>query len=234
MAAPAPPAEADRISPITDAVADMRTTAKWTIAAVAASGTLLLGGAPLAAVGKINDLGDATAAFAGLTIALAGVGWAIWQTSEVLIPRIAILPQLAHPQLAALKDTIAQDPTAFYGPFGHNPQQLRAARVLHETTATNLSAALARETDQARSRVLEQALSDARANAELAQRLETRLLELIHAWQVHTKVQRARVHTIAAVAVVALGAVMFLTATNDNKPTFPVKPAPASSQLPPP
>lgn len=230
MTTQTPSGELHGTGQLSGAVTDMRTTARWTIAAVAAVGALLLGGTPLAAVGKINHIGDAAAAFVGLTTALTGVGWAVWQTGEALIPRIAMFAQLDDPAMATLKDIIAQDPAAFYGPFGQSPQELRAARLLHETTAANLAAARAREQDEARSRVLEQALSDEQANTDLARRLETNLLECIHAWQVLAAVRRARIHTIAAVVVVALGAVLFLSATSDNKANPPTKPAPAPSQ----
>jgi hypothetical protein len=64
----------------------MRVTAKWIIGAAAAVGAVLLGGAPLAAIGKIHGIGSAAEALAGLVIGLAGVGWAIWHTAEALIP----------------------------------------------------------------------------------------------------------------------------------------------------
>src|ERR687896_684094 len=158
MASQIPLEQSVRSSQIGEAVADLRSTARWTIAAAGAVGALLLGGAPIAAIGKINDLGDAISAYAGLAIALAGVGWAIWQTTEALIPRIATLAQLDDPDMASLREMIIREP------------------------------------DEAKLRMLDQALDDARANAELADRLGNELLELIHAWKIRAAVRRARLH----------------------------------------
>ena len=206
--------DGDRSSHIRDAVADLRSTARWTIVAAGAVGALLLGGAPLTAIGEIDNIRDAILAYAGLIIALAGVSWAIWQTSEALLPRIATFAQLADPDMASLRAALALEPTAFYGPFGTSPGQLQDAAVMYETAAANLAAARAREPDEARVRVLDQAIDDARANAELARRLENNVLELIHAWKVRSAVRRARLHTFAATIVVAFGAVLYLTATS--------------------
>jgi hypothetical protein len=206
--------EHDRTTQIGDAVADLRTTARWTIAAAAAVGALLLGGAPLTSIGRVDGIGDAITAGAGLFVALIGVGWIVWHTTEALMPRIATTTQLDDPDMTSLRETIAREPAAFYGPFGTTPQHLRAAALLYDTAAANLAAALAREPDQTKWRVMEQALSDARANAELAHHLETSLLHIVHAWKVRSAVRRARLHTFTAAAVIAIGAVLFLTATN--------------------
>jgi hypothetical protein len=208
------PVERDRTSQVGDAVADLRTTARWTVAAAAAVGALLLGGAPLTSIGKVDGIGAAISACAGLFVALAGVGWVIWHTTEALMPRIATTTQLDDPDMTSLREAIAQEPDAFYGPFGTTPQELRAAALLYDTAAANLAAALAREPDQTKSRVLEQALSDARANADLAHRLESSLLDIVHAWKVRSAVRRARLHTFTAATVIAIGAVLFLIATN--------------------
>jgi hypothetical protein len=110
-----------------DAVDDMRTTAKWIIGAVAAVGAALLGGAPLAAAGRIHGFGHAAEAFCGLAIALAGVGWAIWHTTDALIPPVTTLTALETPQLAELRAQIAAEPSAFFGSFGGSPAQVQAA-----------------------------------------------------------------------------------------------------------
>src|ERR687896_1897825 len=161
MASQIPLEQSVRSSQIGEAVADLRSTARWTIAAAGAVGALLLGGAPIAAIGKINDLGDAISAYAGLAIALAGVGWAIWQTTEALIPRIATLAQLDDPDMASLREMIIREPAAFYGPFGTSPRELRAAAALYDTAAANLAAARAREPDEAKLRTIDQALDEA-------------------------------------------------------------------------
>ncbi|GAA4498622.1 hypothetical protein GCM10023191_044160 [Actinoallomurus oryzae] len=220
---------APRVPGPADAVADMRTTARWTIAAAAGVGALLLGGAPLTAIGKISGAGEAVLAFAGLVVALGGVGWAIWQTGEALMPRIATLDDLDDPALADLRATIARDPSAFYGPFGTSGADLRKAVAFHGTVAANLAVTAAAETDPVRVRLLDQALADARANTEAVRRLQDRLLEFVLAWKVRAAVRRARLHTLAAAAVIALGAVLFLGATHDADADRPAHPAPSPS-----
>jgi hypothetical protein len=200
-------------SPI-DAVDDMRATAKWTIAAVAAVGAALLGGAPLAAVGKIHGLGAAVEAFAGLALGLVGVGWAIWYTTDALIPPITTLATLDTPQLADLRAQIAADPEAFYGPFGTSPAQLQAAVRRYDTAAAQLAVLLAAEPDATRQRVLAQGEADALANAAAASARLSWLLLLAHAWRVRDQLRAARVQTFAGAAVAALGAVLFVVSTS--------------------
>jgi hypothetical protein len=172
---------AERLSSPADAVADLRATARWTIAAAAGVGALLLGGAPLTAVGRIDHAGDAVLAYAGLLVAMAGVGWAIWQTGEALMPRITTPADLDDPEPADLRATLARDPDAFYGPFEHGRDGLRNAVAHHGRVAANLAVKAAGEQDPVRSRLLGQALADARANTELAERLRRQLVEFIHA-----------------------------------------------------
>jgi hypothetical protein len=202
----------------------MRTTARWTIAAAGGVGALLLGGAPLTAAGKITHGSDAVLAFAGLLIALSGVAWAIWQTGEALMPRVATIADLGDPDLGDLRATMARDASAFYGPFGHSGEDLRVAIAFHGTVAANLAVTAAAEADPVRSRLLAQALDDARANADLARCLQSRLVEFVHAWKVRTAVRRARRQTLAAAAVIALGAVLFLAATHGPGKAAPARP----------
>ncbi|MFI6322772.1 hypothetical protein ACIBG8_34890 [Nonomuraea sp. NPDC050556] len=191
-----------------DAVADLRTVARWIIAAAGAVAVLLLGTAPLTAIGK----GDFLQALGGLALAMAGVGWAVWSTSEALMPHVATLGALDTRPLASFRALVAAEPEAFFGPFGTSTAELRRGRLLHETVAANLAVAIAGEQDPGRLRTLEQALTDARANVELARRLQRQLLDFIHAWQVRTAVRRARRHTMAGALVVVVGVVLFLTA----------------------
>lgn len=78
--------QAAAVMPADATVADMRAVARWTIMATAAVGGLLLGGFPLAAIGKVHGLGDIALAAGGLALAMVGVFWAIWWTGEVLTP----------------------------------------------------------------------------------------------------------------------------------------------------
>ena len=197
-----------------DAVDDMRSTAKWTIAAVAAVGAALIGGAPLAAVGKVHGLGSAIEAFGGLALGLAGVGWAIWHTTDALIPPTTTLAALQTPQLADLRAQIAADPGAFFGPFGTSTTQVKAAVQRYDTAAAQIAVMIAAETDATRQRVLAQGQADALANAAQASARLRWLLSLMHAYRVRDQLRTARLHTFAGAAVTALGAVLFIASTS--------------------
>jgi hypothetical protein len=194
----------------------MRTTAKWIIGAAAAVGAALLGGGPLTAVGKVHGAGSAAIAFAGLVIGLAGVGWAIWHTTEALIPPATTLAALETPQLAGLRTQIAADPAAFYGPFGTSVRDVQAACHRFDTVAAHVAIMLAAEHDPTRQRILAQGQADALANAAQASARLHWLLALAHAWRVRDLLRRARLHAFVGAAAAALGAVLFITATTAN------------------
>jgi hypothetical protein len=206
---------------VLETVTDMRVTAKWIIGAAAAVGAALLGGVPLAAIGKVHGAGSAAVAFAGLVVGLAGVGWAIWQTADALIPVATTLSALDTPQLAGLRAQVDADPAAFYGTFGTSPAELHAAFHHFDTAAARIAVMLAHEQDGRRQRVLVQGLADAQANAFQARARLQWLLEMTHAWRVRSQLRRARLHAFAGAAVAALGAVLFLTATTANDSAGP-------------
>jgi hypothetical protein len=207
----------------TDAVADLRATLKWINAAAAGTGALLVGAGPLVAMGKLSKGGDVAIAICGLALAISGIGWIIWQTSEALMPRLATLAQFDTPELKELRELVAGDPRAFLGPYSSLPE-LRARLDFHESVASNAAVMLARESDDSRAKILQQALDAARANAEQARRLERGLLTAAHAWLVRAAVRKARRHVFGAMAAVVIGAVLFVTSTNHNKPEIPPKP----------
>ena len=192
----------------------MRATAKWIIGTAAAVGAALLGGAPLAAIGKIHGFGSAAEAFGGLTLGLAGVGWAIWHTTDALIPPATTLATLETPPLADLRAQIAADPAAFFGPFGSSAAQVQAACQRFETAAAQIAVMIAAEPDAGRQRILAQGQADALANAAQASARLRWLLSLAHAWRVRDQLRRARLNTFVGAAVAALGAVLFLVATS--------------------
>ncbi|WP_189878557.1 hypothetical protein [Streptomyces bluensis] len=196
------------------AVADMRAVARWTIMATAAVGGLLLGGFPLAAIGKIHGRGDVALAAGGLGLALVGVFWAIWWTGEVLTPRFTTLRSLDDPSLADLRAEIEAAPELFFGPFGTTVDELVRSCRLHATVAVNLTERLARERDGDRHAELNRALTAARVNVAHSAARRRALLELVHAWQVRGALRRARVQTMLGSLLVVVGAVLFLLATD--------------------
>ncbi|GAA4604215.1 hypothetical protein GCM10023195_14290 [Actinoallomurus liliacearum] len=216
-----------------DAVADIRATAKWTIGAAAAVGALLLGGAPLAAINKIHGTGHIALAVSGLALALAAVAWIIRQAGETLMPRVVSLSALDDPDLADLRRLIEAEPVTFYGPFGTSAAELAEAAAWHDTVAANTAYLLARETDSARIRILEQTLADARANARAARLLQYRLVQFVHAWKVRGAVRAARRQTLGGAFVVLIGASLFFAASAPETPAksnigpTPVRSSPA-------
>ncbi|GAA3342922.1 hypothetical protein GCM10020358_39700 [Amorphoplanes nipponensis] len=210
-----------------DAVPDMRATAKWIVAAAAAVGSLLVGAAPLTAVGKIATAADAALAFLGLALVLSGVGLVIWFAAEALVPPVTTLATLATPELAELRARMAGDTRAFFGPFGADADDLRAAATRHARAAAQLASLAAHERKADVKATLELSLADAHANHALAQQLQRRLLEFVHVWQIRESLRRARLVTVGAMVLIALGAVLFLLAT--APPTGAARPAPSPS-----
>ncbi|MEU2167928.1 hypothetical protein ACH47V_25505 [Micromonospora chersina] len=211
-----------------DAVPEMRTTAKWTLAAAAAVGAALIGTSPLAAAGRIHGAGAAVAAYAGLVVGLAGVGWAIWHTAEALIPPLTTPRSLdSDPRLSDLRAQIAGDPAAFYGPFGTSMADVLAAKALHQRVATSLTVMLADEQDSDRKQTLQLKLAEANTAVGAASSRVQTLLELGHAWCIRTQLRRARLHTFVGAALAALGVVIFVTATSTSTATNTPAPAPS-------
>ena len=221
--AAAPELQSALPSPL-DAIPDMRATAKWILAAAAAVGAALLGGAPLTAVGKVHGAGHAFLAFAGLAIGLAGVGWAIWHTADALIPPLTTPLSLdSEPRLADLRRGIARDPGGFFGPFGaardgapggkRTMARLQEELAFHRKVARDAGRKAAADADPSRRRAWEEAAQAARDNLAAAQARQRSLLELAHAWQVRAQLRSARLHSMAGAAVAAAGAVLFLVAT---------------------
>lgn len=202
------------MSPL-DAVPEMRTTAKWILAATATVGAALLGTSPLAAAGRIHTAGAAVAAYAGLIVGLVGVGWAIWFTAEALIPPLTTPKSLdTDPRLRNLRAQIANDPPAFYGPYGTCMADLLTAKALHHRVAANLTAALVDEQDPGRRQILRLKLAEADAAVSATSGRIQMLLELGHAWCIRTQLRRARLHTFVGAALAALGVVIFVAATS--------------------
>ncbi|MBC2869446.1 hypothetical protein [Streptomyces mexicanus] len=202
------------VSSAQTAVADMRATARWTVAATAAVGGVLLGGLPFAAIGKLHGGGDLALAVGGLAVAMAGVFWVIWATGEVLTPRFVTLTSLDGPGLAGLRAAVQREPEAFFGPFGASAAELDRSCRHHTQTAARIARLLVTETDDVRRARLTHWLGVARSNAAHARARRRALLELVHAWQVRATLRRARIHTLLASLLVVAGAVLFLLATD--------------------
>lgn len=199
-----------------DAVDDLRAAARWTIAAAGAVGTALIGGGPLVASGKVHGLGHALVAGAALLVALIGVGLAIWQTSQVLIPPLTTPATLAEPSMRELRKIINRAPGDFFGVVAVDIDDL----LKHRAIAVNLSKAIAAEQDPARRQALMSKLSQVLENAERADPYVRWLLATAHVWQIREALRRARWFTLVGGILVAVAAVAFFSATGEPGPTY--------------
>jgi hypothetical protein len=199
-----------------DAVDDLRSAAKWTIATAGAVGAALISGGPLVAVGQVHGVADALIAGAGLALALAGVGLAIWATSAVLSPRLTTPATLRSPALEGLRVIIEADPAQFFGPVATSVDML----LLHREVTVNLARRLAAEKDPARRAMMKRQLERAQSNAERAAPYVRWMLALGHVWQIKQALERSRRFTLAGGMLVVAGSVLFFTATGSSGPTY--------------
>jgi hypothetical protein len=208
-APPLPPGPADDPafgvlpSPL-DSVDDMRSTAKWTIAAFGAVGSALISGGPLVAVGKVHGAAHIAIAAAGLAAILAGVCAAIWQTSSVLTPFVTTPATVRG--LTDLTALIDANPEEFFGSAATSVRNL----LVHRRATAKLRRELAAETDQARRQTLGQNLARAELNVTRTDPYVRWLVGFAHAWQVQQALQRARRWTVAGGVLVVAGAVALL------------------------
>jgi hypothetical protein len=208
-----------------DAVDELRSTAKWTIAAAGAVGAVLISGGPLVAVGRIHGAGHALLAGAGLVIAVIGVGLSIWSTSQVLSPRLTTPATLRSPALAKLRAILEEDPAQFFGAAATKIDAL----LLHREVGVNLARLLDHEIDPAKRAKLRGKLQQAERNARRAAPYVRWLLALGHVWQIKQALERSRWVTLAGSILVIAGAVLFFLATGGNRPTY--VPVPTPSQV---
>jgi hypothetical protein len=173
-------------------------------------GAALISGGPLVAVGHVHGVAHALIAGAGLVLALAGVGLAIWTTSTVLSPRLTTPATLRSPALAGLRAIIEADSAQFFGPAAATVDAL----LLHREVTVNLARLLAAEKDPAKRTMIKRQLDRAKGNAERAAPYVRWLLALAHVWQIRQALERSRGFTLAGGVLVIAGSVLFFTATS--------------------
>ncbi|MFJ3765982.1 hypothetical protein ACIPQJ_01535 [Streptomyces sp. NPDC090082] len=191
-----------------DSVADSREAARWTLASAGAVGALLLGGGPLLAVGRIGDWTHALWAGGGLLLALIGIAWAMWQTSEVLVPPLTTPAVLASPALRGLREQLDAAPGYYFGSLATDVEGL----LRHRRIALEISRRLP-TAEAAERAVLERGLATAHRNIARTDPYLRWLLATAHAWIVREKLRKARRHTFLSAVLVITGAVVFLVAT---------------------
>ncbi|MFF4273404.1 hypothetical protein [Streptomyces sp. NPDC001536] len=205
-----------------DAVPDMRATAKWMLAALAAVGAVLLAGVPLTAMRSAASTGRLLFALGGLAVALAGVGWALWVTSEALMPRLVSYRDLSTPRFTEIKTAVESDPELFLGPSARKgPTALDDfdnTFVKHRLVLQNVTRMLAAESDPTRRQALAAARRQAASWVADDYTRVSRLAALMYAWDVRAGVRKARVHTFIGCGVTLVGALCLVLATSATDP----------------
>jgi hypothetical protein len=215
-----------------DSVDDMRSTAKWTLAAAGAVGAALISGGPLVAVGQVHGFLHAFLAWLGLVIALCGVGVAVWFTGQVLVPRLTT-PSLVRdsPVLAGLREQIAAEPAEFMGFSATTVDGLfrRHGRLREKTVELMLKVSQAKDAKQRAT--LQAELAQVQKNREVVDVYVRWVLALGHAWLVRADLERSRVWTLVGGIVVAFGAVLFFSVTGSTTSPSPT-PAHTATAVP--
>lgn len=197
-----------------DAVNDLRSAARWTLAAAAGVGAVLISGGPLVAVGQVHGVLHAVIAGVGLLVALAGVGLAIWQTSRVLIPQVTTPTILMQPSMAQWRAEIDASPADYFGLVATSVKDL----LRYQGVAVSLARKVARETDVDLRMVLEQQLRRVEGHAARAAPYVRWLLASAHLWRIQADLRRARQATFVGAVLVVVGAVAFFIAAGG--PTY--------------
>jgi hypothetical protein len=195
-----------------DAVDDLRSTAKWTLATAGTVGAVLISGGPLVAIGHVHGTAHALLAGAGLLLAVTGIGLAIWTTSQVLAPRLTTPATLRSRALKGLRRQLDAEPEQFFGVVATSVNGL----LMHQAVAVDLARKLAVAKDATQRARLEADLSRARRNAGRAAPYVRQLLPLGHAWAVKTALDRSRWCTLSGGMLVVAGAVLLFIATGNS------------------
>lgn len=85
---------AEETSDTTSDVPAVREAAKWLLTALAALGSIIVGGLQFSSIGELNGAAFLQAC-SGFALSLTGIGLAIWFTSTVLVTRVASLTSLS-------------------------------------------------------------------------------------------------------------------------------------------
>lgn len=190
-----------------DAVDDLRSAARWTLAAAGAVGVALISGGPLVAAGQVRGIAHVVVAGAGLLLALGGVGLAIWSTSKVLAPRLTTTATVMSPELAGLRKTIEASSAQVFGVLATSVPDL----LKHQEIAVGLARQVAAEADPARRQLMEAQLRRVEGNAARAAPYVGWLVGLAHVWLMNEDLRRSRRFTLGGAALVVVGAVLFFS-----------------------
>jgi hypothetical protein len=228
-----------------DSIEDMRSAAKWMLAAAGAVGATLISGGPLVAIGQVHGALNIFLAVLGLVFAVSGAGVAIWYTSNVLVPRLTTPATFrSAKELTDLRDDINREPEEFFGvaaperagaPDAPVDRLFKRQEELRQNAAS-LARQAAAEKDPARREQFRKQLRRVEENGERVGSYVRYVLALGHAWRIKAALQQARLATLAGAGLVIVGAALFFSSTASNGPAYvPVvttTPAPAVSPTP--
>jgi hypothetical protein len=241
------------------AVDDMRSTAKWTIAAAGAVGAALISGGPLVAIGQVHDALHAFLAAVGLVVALGGVGLAIWRTSKVLSPQLTTPAQLPTPpaqgppaaggrratvsglfrvdqnaELTKLVRQINDEPDYFLGVLAVSVADLLEQQKQLHSYYLQLSPLIDAAQDPALRAKLQGNLDRVRSDWVRVFACIRWVLSAANARIVDAELRCSRTWTMAGGVLVIIGAVIFFSVTSSGGPTLvPVlTPSPTATVTP--
>jgi hypothetical protein len=207
--------EFERLPSPLEAVDDLRTAAKWMLAAEGAVGAVLISGGPLIAVGQVAGTGHAFLAGGGLALALLGVGVAIWFTGKVLSPRLTTPETVRSSALDGLRRMLEAQPAQFFGVVATSVDAL----LLHQEIAVDLARKVGAEHDPIRRQMIRRQLRRTERNAARAAPYVRWVLALAHVWLIEKDLRRSRRAAMVGGLFVVAGAVLFFIAAG-NGPTY--------------
>jgi uncharacterized protein YjbI with pentapeptide repeats len=194
-----------------NAVAAMRGNAKWVLTTLGGVGAVLVSGIGLSGLANLHQPLYIALAIVGLLIALAGVGWAIAQTSAILQPSTVHFARL----IALEPDgQAANRPAYLTSMFPAGSERLRSLGNNYEALQAAFTAALTQRSQALLANYQSPADRDTATAAQAAQaraRLYAETIEGIEAEAAYFEV-KARLKTgrqLAAAACVVLGVILF-------------------------
>jgi hypothetical protein len=144
----------------------VRDTIKYIVAGFAAVGTILVGTAPLAGIGKVHG-GWWLPALIGAVLALGGVIFAVWKASDVLLPSVSTLDEVksasTDSEMARIRDEVLGGNEGLFRRWGGTVDAFRAQRELEYATLAEIDSYSPQQGEQA---ALDQARKDVIARIE--------------------------------------------------------------------
>jgi hypothetical protein len=223
------PAWAALPSPL-DSVDDLRSAARWMLAAVGGVGAVLISGGTLVAVGQVHGTAHVILAGVALLVALVGVGLAIWQTSQVLISPLttpATVLDAKDRSMGKLRTLLNANPADYFGLVAESVQDL----LRRQTLAVRLARQFAQlgQGDPRRA-PFEAALRQVEADAARSAPYVRWVVATAHVWQIQERLRQARLYTFIGGVLVVVGAVFFFSVTGGGPTYVPVlTPQPTAS-----